>query len=1258
MTIHKNSKYNISLIARSLGKSKEKVERNFDKYAARFNKRELAKKEQKKEQKREKLKNSSASRIAAKWRERIARKERRNLIEDIELALIPKPSSYQSYQRYEVPARFSHKLTHANFSEMTRLQNAGFSDATPESIDQDTFVSWLQGLQTHFTSRIMNSAFHHYQNVKAYVVIEFLCWNTQSNSKVNLLTNLGGDRFTDKEHFMNDLTERALEVFTRLAQKDYMIVYGIGKVDINVYESTLLGVFSGSSYTELPPEIKNRKAVINIKNNDKRCFLYSCMVSRFPDVKNPQEMRHYKNQGDWVYNEQDGMRTDRIHHFEAANKVNINVYTWEPKKKLIVPVYLSKKRYAPEKTISLFLWDGHYSFIKNWSRFCGADGVFHCPNCLQQYRNRACYKKHCEICHTLNENGSNVVMPKLLPDGSIPKTRFSKYCALKRLPVVLYCDTESTLEKCSVEGKSYVTTKHVTNSFRIQVESDVDLGSIPLQYEYVGPDADVEFIKQVTKLDTRISAKLKKLSEEHAKHDLTDKEELEFQNATECIFCKKTILDTDTKVRDHCHFSGNYCGAAHQQCNVKVQQTKKGQITIPCIFHNANYDIKGFMQAFKKIQGSDYIKNMSGVPCNMEIYKTIKFNNIQIIDSYAHLSSSLDSLIKNLPENKKVLLNKITTDPEKIKLINKKGYYPYELISDISMLDISITELKKEHFDSKLCLSSIDNEGWEHVQKVIKAFGITTFRQYHDLYLKIDVYGLRDVFEYYRDLSITNHGLDPCHFLGLPAYTWEAGLKFTGVELDQLTDNNMLLMFEKMKRGGISTISKRYLKANNHYLPDFNKDKEKSFLLQVDANNLYGWAMIQSLPKSDFQWYNDIKEQEIWDYNENSDIGYIVECDLEYPDSLHDEHNDYPLAPEHKKIDKTTKLVPNLENKTNYITHVRNLQYYLKHGMVLKKIHRAISFKQEAWLKPYIDLNSRKRTQAKNAFEKDYYKLLNNAFYGKTMENVRDRVNVQFCTNEQSFQKWVNSPLFAYNTTDMGHDLHLVKTHQKVIVMNKPLYIGACVMDLSKLVMYEFHYDVMKKIYPTANMAKTDTDSLLYEIFTDDLYADMKNNEQLQKYIEFSNYPKDHPLFNEDRKKAVGIFQDECVDGEMAVISEYIGLRAKSYANKIYYPADDCYQTKKKSKGVAVRHLKKRIGFEDYEDCLFRDKKVILGKRKLDDIDTKEHHKENIYSFRSFNMVLYSVEISKICLSSNDDKRVICEDKINTFAYGHCKIRK
>ena len=176
-------------------------------------------------------------------------------------------------------------------------------------------------------------------------------------------------------------------------------------------------------------------------------------------------------------------------------------------------------------------------------------------------------------------------------------------------------------------------------------------------------------------------------------------------------------------------------------------------------------------------------------------------------------------------------------------------------------------------------------------------------------------------------------------------------------------------------------------------MKNYDKNKESSFLIYDNANNLYGFAMCKKLPVSDFKWVDDLSiftEDFIKNYDEESDIGYLFVVDVEYPKNLHKLHSDLPFLPERIKIDKCTDLVCNLNDKENYPVHVLALKQALSHGLKLSKVHRVIEFTQDDWLKPYIDMNTELRKNPKNDFEKDFFKLINNSVFGKTMENVRN----------------------------------------------------------------------------------------------------------------------------------------------------------------------------------------------------------------------------------------------------------------------------
>ena len=1189
--------------------------------------------------------------------------------------LAPTATTFDSYWKYVVPAYHSayiEKEAHKRMKAELRRQRTPLPAQLPAGLALSAlqFAQWQQQMHK-FLDPIVAKALLQNKCVKLFAVIKFKCFNIKTEETFEQDGNLGSSIVNSIFEFRDYFSTHGHSKFGLINDgHDYVHVYGLGDVHLHVLKFTPL---SGSSYKPLPLAIYKSKSIINIQNHDDdKCFLWCCIASRHLPVKNAERVKQYQRDdymGEWKFKDADfPMSLNSIIHFEKANRVNISVYTVDSDGKTPVPARVSQQRF--DETILLFLHQGHYSLIKSFSRFVGGQR-FVCSLCLTSYVNRECFNRHCQDCRSLNPAGSRCAVPKRCPGppgdnlGRPSCTRFTNYAAQKRLPVVIYADFEASLEHVDPAAAAGNKTPrgavavHCPNSFRLTIVSDVDLG-IPLDYAYTGTDCDVKFIELLVKdLERIITAKLQSLAEQHSKPVLTAAEEAAFQQASVCRFCNLG-LNGDDKVRDHCHFTGRYEGAAHFKCNIKSHQLFKGKPKIPVLFHNANYDMRCFMSAFRKIKGDEnLVKSMGGVPCNMEVFKCLNINSFVILDSYAHLSSSLSKLIENLPEERKQRLRSILKPDQEhlFPLICQKGQYPYEHIKSVERLDIRLTDLHREHFDSQLTLSKLSDDEWAYVQRVISSFGLTTFREYHDLYLKIDVYGLADVFEYYRELSMDTYGLDPAHFIGLPSFTWQAGLKYTHVELENICDLDMYLFLEKWKRGGISVISHKYAKANNPLLPDYDPTEESSYLLQLDANNLYGWAMCQCLPLRDFRWIDadEMTTERILRYDGGkSSTGFALEVDLEYPAELHDEHNDYPLAPEHLTINGVRKLAPNFHAKTKYVVHVENLQFYLKRGLVLTKIHRVLQFEQQAWLKPYIDHNSALRQRAKNDFEKDYYKLLNNAFYGKTMENVRDRVNVQFCFDKHKFRKHTQSPLFANSVTILQEDgLALVKTHRKTVMLDKPIYIGAAVLDLSKLLMFDFHYNVMRERYPQSRMVKTDTDSLLYWIPTADLYGDLQSSASLQRHVEFSNYPREHFLYDATRKKQVGLFQDECVDGELAVISEYVGLRAKSYVNRIYLVDRGDFTVKKKCKGVNRRHLQQRVGFDDYLGCQ-RDlgRRVVLGDAEAE----VERHRGQIYSFRAHKLQTYSVLQSKVALSGLDDKRVLLRDGATTLALGHWRI--
>ena len=351
----------------------------------------------------------------------------------------------------------------------------------------------------------------------------------------------------------------------------------------------------------------------------------------------------------------------------------------------------------------------------------------------------------------------------------------------------------------------------------------------------------------------------------------------------------------------------------------------------------------------------------------------------------------------------------------KFVLLLRKGVYPFEYMDTWERFN-EISLPSKEDFYSNLNMEDISDIDYRHANNVFKRFKLENLGDYHDLYMQSDTLLLADVFNNFRDMCIKEYKLDPAHFLSLPGLAWQACLKKTNIELELLTDYDMLLMVEEGIRGGIRHSIHRYAKANNKYMKNHNINEESSYIQYLDANNLYGWAMSKTLPVNGFKWLdsNKINEEFIKNYNGNDKKGYILEVDVKYPKKLHDLHSDLPFLPETMEINKFKKLVCNLYDKKKYVAHIKSLKQALNHGLKLKKIHRIIEYNQEAWLKPYIDMNTELRKLAKNDFEKDLFKLMNNSVFGKTMENIRKHRDIKLVTTNKKRSKLVSDKLSYY----------------------------------------------------------------------------------------------------------------------------------------------------------------------------------------------------------------------------------------------------
>ena len=458
----------------------------------------------------------------------------------------------------------------------------------------------------------------------------------------------------------------------------------------------------------------------------------------------------------------------------------------------------------------------------------------------------------------------------------------------------------------------------------------------------------------------------------------------------------------------------------------------------------------------------------------------------------------------------------------------------------------------------------------------------------------------------------------------------KACLKKTNVELKLLADYDMLLMVEEGIRGGICHAVQRYAHANNKYMNNYDKKKKPSYIQYLDANNLYGKAMTEKLPVRGFRWMEDISkidEDFVRVYNKNDNKGYILDVDVDYPSKLQNLHSDLPFLPERMVINNTKKLVCNLNDKKNYIVHINVLKKALDHGLKLKKVHRIIEFKQEAWLKEYTDANTELRKKATNDFEKDFFKLMNNAVFGKTMENVGKYRDIKLVKYDKKRNKLVSEPNF-HTMKLIDNNFAIIEMKKVKVKMNKPIYLGLSILDISKITMYEFLYDYVKiKYQDRARLCYMDTDSFVVNIKTKDFYKDI--SQDVNKRFDTSNYTFDRPLPTGINKKVIGLMKDE-LGGD--IITEFLALRPKAYS----YITNDFIEMKK-AKGTKKYVVNKMIRFNDYKKCLFDNGKVLKSQQR----------------FKSENHEVYTENINKIALSCDDDKRIVTSDRITSYPYGY-----
>jgi len=992
---------------------------------------------------------------------------------------------------------------------------------------QHNLLRFLSQLAKQLKLKILN-LFNRFGGLKVWtsIDVEYIKPNDESDPFSRFLSTKAQTVFNEFQ--IDDVVQKIIDDTIEhnsnfIQMRSGLVVNKVTCATIHISQHVPL---AGSVYQTLPKSIIDKHAVVNVENKDERCFAYSVLSMIHNYDSHPERVSHYINSFQTRNLQQLNYPIElrNVPNVEDVIQMNVNIYGFSQGGMKRFPMYISKRNYPD--CIDLLYWKGHYAWIKNFSALFsdvnkGEHKMFFCKRCLGHFISSVSLAHHQRNCQMSGFMSTIFTMPN--PDSTL---KFKNVRHQQKMAFKIFADCESIIESGNELDQNPLNRLHTPCSVGFKVVSL--LPDLQFEYQfYRGENCIDWFLNSLINVEKQCLLHL--FDNRRLIWDSDTTAQKQFAEATDCYLCGNVFGESENerKVRDHDHLTGIYRGAAHSKCNLQLQRTYK----IPVFFHNfRGYDSHLIVHSLPNFPD----RNVRVIAQSMEKYLILEWGNHMVFkDSLQFLDVSLERLASNLLKAGKENFTNLLAEfhiGENIDLMLRKGVYPYDYMDSWDRFDeVELPSIQS--FYSTLKDESISESEYQHAKNVWNKFNCKNIGDYHDLYLKTDVLLLADVWESFSKTCFEQYKLDPAHYVSAPHLTWDAMLLYTGVKIGLLSDPEMFRFYNNNIRGGICFIAKRLAKANHPDLPGYDPNLPITWVPDIDANNLYGVAMEFRMPIGEYRW---LSREEIalidWQAQiDDQDTGYTVECDLDYPPELHDAHNDYPLAPEKIQINYSclsqtqveisrsyrinrsstcVKLMPNLMDKRFYVCDYLNLKFYMDHGLKLIRVHRVIAFRQTRWLKPYMELNSQLRKNAKQEHEKDLYKKMNNSTYGKTCENLTKRSDIRLVTTQEQMKRLTDQP-HCQSFKIFGESLAAIQMEKLFTKIDKPTQVGFKVLEASKLVMMRFYYDQLKVWYgDRVHLLFTDTDSFMLEIQTDDWEADM------QKYKEFydlSFYPLGNP---------------------------------------------------------------------------------------------------------------------------------------------------
>ena len=734
-------------------------------------------------------------------------------------------------------------------------------------------------------------------------------------------------------------------------------------------------------------------------------------------------------------------------------------------------------------------------------------------------------------------------------------------------------------------------------------------------------------------------------------------DEKKHQRSTVCECCKSCFTKKNPKVRHHLHYieKNNFVASLCNRCNL---QLKNSSDKLTALFHNLSYDGTLIMKHADKIDKMEICKNEN------KIY-SLTYSDIVFLDSNNIIQGSLQNHAENhLKSGNSIPVTEslLSVYPQNVsKIVSETGgkqSLPYEYLTSYDVLEEKNIP-PKSAFYSKLTQTGVSDTDYDNICEIWREMKCDNLLQYSEMYLRADVGLLADIYLSFRKEILENFQLDTAYFLTNTSLSLTAFLKSTGVKLGHISSGEIYQLLSRSIRGGLCVCNTRYCKAHNIEIDDNFLEKLSLYILYLDFNSLYPTALSKfKMPTSepiemtDAEISSLLKDKQIVDINSDSEIGYFFLVDTKKVNSEIAEITDsLPLAVHHQNIDesmlsphtksfiekfkyklpkKNRKLIASHLPMKNHLFHLKYLQTLIKLGLEVEKVVKVYKFNQSLIFRDYIEKMAKIRAEKTSNEMKGVIKIFMNSLYGTTIKNVfQYSKNHRLCEDPKLLLKAVSKHNFNC-VEKVGNDRYIITSNKKCVLANSPLYIGFSILECSKVIMYDFYYNELKKSYRNdVHLLYSDTDSLIISLKCENLKSELKTT--MNKYIDFSNFPCDHELYSNKRKGELGLLK---IENTNDTVLEFVCIKPKVYS-LLTNGANI-----KTIKGVS-KSSKMKITHDDYYRCLFEGETLDVC----------------CYHIRKKDGGMFLVKESKTALRLVDDKRYFLENAVDSFAYGHPKIQ-